>query len=82
MKRLSRVPFIGAAVGSVTSVCIVTLSSAGYIEVGASPTATNSTSRYLPANVPTIIPITAGHKIAAIQDASGGNLHVCEVVSI
>lgn len=67
---------ISNAVGGSGSVVIrVWLSTAGYIAVGAEPTATTSDIP-MPANTPEYFIVSAGDKVSAIQASSGGNLHV------
>lgn len=64
-------------VGSSTQVVRVWLSTAGYIKIGASPTATTSDIP-MPANVPEYFIVSPGDKVSAIQASSGGNLNVTE----
>lgn len=56
----------------------VVLTTAGYIKIGAAPTATTS-DVYMPANWPEYFTVSPGQKVSAIQDAAGGNLHVTEM---
>ena len=58
-----------------TSVIRVWLSTAGYIAIGAAPSATTSDIP-MPANTPEYFIVSTGDKVSAIQSASGGNLHV------
>lgn len=67
-----------AAVGAQTTQVRIVLTSAGYIKFGANPTATNA-DIYVPANWPEVWEITPGHKVSAVQDSAGGNLHVTEL---
>lgn len=79
-----KVAFTGTA-GTVTNgvsagvnVVRVVLSSAGYIAIGAAPTAT-ANDIYVPANWPEYFVVTQGQKVSAVQDSAGGNLHVTEM---
>lgn len=69
---------IDNAVGSQTRVVRVVTTTAAHIAFGAAPTATTS-DVYMPAGVAEYFAITPGEKIAAVQVASGGNLHVTEM---
>lgn len=72
-----------AALGASTSVVEVISTQNCHIKTGEDPTATaDGTSMYLPANVMRRIAIVGGHKIAAIQDSSGGNLFITEAASV
>lgn len=68
---------IDNAIAVGTTVIRVWLSTAGYIAIGASPTATTS-GIPMPANTPEYFVVPPGSKVSAIQSASGGNLHVTE----
>jgi len=65
-------------VGAQTYVVRVWCSTAAYIAFGASPTATTSDIP-VPANTPEYFIVTPGQKVSAIQQSSGGNLHVTEM---
>ena len=56
----------------------VCASSACYIAIGVSPTATVN-SIYLPANTVEYFTVGPGEKISAIQLSAGGDLHVTEI---
>jgi len=56
----------------------VVATSACYIAIGVSPTATTA-GIYLPADSPEYFTIAAGEKVSAIQLSAGGTLHVTEV---
>lgn len=66
------------AISDGITVIRVWLSTAGYIAIGASPTATTSDIP-MPANTPEYFVVPPGSKVSAIQSASGGNLHVTEM---
>lgn len=66
------------AVGAGVTVVRLVATSACHINVGVTPTATTS-NMYLPANVVQYLAISPGLKVAAIQNAAGGNLHVTEM---
>lgn len=55
------------------------LTTVGFISIGASPTATTS-SIPMAAGVPAVFAVQPGDKVSAVQSASGGNLHVIEVI--
>lgn len=69
---------IDNAIGSGTTIIRVWLSTAGYIAIGASPTATTSDIP-MPADTPEYFVVPPGSKVSAIQASSGGNLHVTEM---
>lgn len=69
---------ISNGVGSQTRVVRVWTSTLAYLAFGSAPTATTSDIP-IPANTPEYFIIAPGEKVSAIQDASGGNLHVTEV---
>lgn len=69
---------IANPIGSGIQVIRVVATSAGYISIGTSPTATTS-DIYMPANVPEYFYVPAGVKVSAIQASAGGNLHVTEM---
>lgn len=56
---------------------------AAYVKVGTSPTATN-VDIPVPANTPVVIPIGTNDgtiKVAALQETTGGNLHVLPIAA-
>jgi hypothetical protein len=57
----------------------VVVTTTAYIKIGSSPTATTS-DVYLPADAAEYFTIRPGEKVSAIQVASGGTLHVTEIV--
>lgn len=69
---------IDNAISDGITVVRVWLSTAGYIAIGASPTATTSDIP-LPADTPEYFIVPPGSKVSAIQASSGGNLHVTEM---
>lgn len=66
------------AVGSETYAVRVVTTSAAYIKIDNSPTATSS-DVYMPADTPQVFTITPGQKVSAIQVSAGGTLHVTEL---
>lgn len=64
--------------GTYTTVVRLCSTTACHIKLAASPTATTS-DPYLPANTPWFIEVAPGQKVAAIQNAAGGTLHVTEM---
>ena len=70
---------IANAVGAQTYKVRVLVTTAAYIKIDNSPTATTADA-YLPAGIPEYFTITPGQKVSAVQVASGGNLYVTEVV--
>lgn len=56
----------------------VIVTSAAYIKIGSSPTATTS-DVYMPADGAEYFTISPGEKVSAIQVSSGGTLHVTEI---
>lgn len=69
---------IDNAIGEGINVIRVWLSTAGYIAIGSSPTATTSDIP-MPANTPEYFIVPPGSKVSAIQASSGGTLHVTEM---
>lgn len=67
------------AVGTGTLKVRIVVTTAAYVKVGNSPTATAS-DVYWPADTPEYVTITAGQKVSAIQVSAAGTLHVTEVV--
>ena len=65
---------IGDGIQKVRVVC----TSAAYVKVDNSPTATSS-DVYMPADSVEYFTVTAGQKVSAIQVSSGGTLHVTEI---
>lgn len=70
---------IDNATASTTEVVRVVCTTAAYIAFGTAPTATTSDIP-VSANVPEYFFIVPGHKVSAVQQASGGTLHVTECV--
>lgn len=70
---------LGTAFGAYTTVARLVSTTACHIAYGATPTATTSNA-YLPANTPWFIEVAPGMKVAAIQNAAGGTLHVTEMI--
>jgi len=62
------------AIASADTVRVV-LTTAGFVAIGPSPTATTS-DIYMPADHVEYFRINKNDKVSAIQSASGGNLHV------
>lgn len=56
----------------------VVCTSAAYVKVGDSPTATTS-DVYVPADCPEYFRIQPGQKVSAVQVVTGGTLHVTEM---
>lgn len=69
---------IDNAISSGITVVRVWLTTAGYIAIGASPTATTSDIP-MPANTPEYFVVPQGSKVSAIQASSGGTLSVTEM---
>jgi len=78
VKAYTTTAAIDNAIGSGTNKVRVVVTTAAYIKIGESPTATTS-DVYMPADSPEYFTISAGEKVAAVQVSSGGNLHVTEV---
>jgi hypothetical protein len=66
------------AVGSQTRAVRVVTTTAAFIKIGNSPTATTS-DVYMPAGLPEIFQISPGMKVSAVQVAAGGSLYVTEL---
>jgi hypothetical protein len=66
------------AVGAHTNRVRVVVTTAAYIKIGNTPTATTS-DPYIPADAPEYFSITPGMKVSAVQVSSGGTLHVTEI---
>lgn len=58
--------------------CRVVVTTAAYVKIGSSPTATTA-DVYMPADSPEYFTIAEGEKVSALQLSSGGTLHVTEV---
>ncbi len=56
----------------------VVVTSAAYVKIGNSPTATTS-DVYMPADSPEYFTITPGQKVSAMQVSGAGTLHVNEI---
>lgn len=69
---------IDNATSSQTKVIRVVLTSAGFIAIGASPTATTS-DYYMPAGVPEYFLVNGAVKVSAVQASAGGTLYVTEM---
>ncbi len=54
----------------------VVLSTAGFVEIGANPTAVTTTSFYLPAGVIEYFSAIAGQKVAIVQQTTSGSAYV------
>lgn len=66
-----------AAVDDTTFVVRLVATTDCFVALGANPTATTS-SAYLPAGIVEYVSITPGHKVAALQVSSGGNLYITQ----
>jgi hypothetical protein len=64
--------------GNDTYMARVVTTSAAYISIAKSPTAT-ANDVYMPADTPEYFQVNAGEKVSAIQVSSGGTLHVTEM---
>ena len=69
---------ISNAISSGVNKVRVVVTSAAYIKIGVSPTATSS-DVYVSGDSPEYFTCAAGEKVSAIQVASGGTLHVTEI---
>ncbi|HZO44966.1 MAG TPA: hypothetical protein VFB68_03695 [Xanthobacteraceae bacterium] len=69
---------IANAFGAGTWAVRVVCTTAAFVKIGSSPTATSG-DVYLPADKPEIFIVNPGEKASAIQVASGGTLHVTEL---
>jgi hypothetical protein len=67
------------AIGTGVQKVRVVVTSAAYIKIGSSPTATTA-DVYLPADSAEYFTCNPGEKVSAIQVSSGGTLHVTEIV--
>lgn len=66
------------AVASATAVVQLIATVACFVKSGSSPTAVANTSTYLPANVPIMLGVNGGDKIAVIQASGAGVLYITE----
>lgn len=57
----------------------IVVTTAAYIKIGASPTATTS-DVYMPADSPEYFTVNPGESISAIRVSASGTLHVTEIV--
>jgi hypothetical protein len=64
--------------GTQTKTVRVIVTSAAFVKIGNSPTATSS-DMYMAANVPEYFTVSPGQKASAIQVSAGGDLHVTEM---
>ena len=71
---------ISNAVGDNVRAVRVMVTTAAFIKIGSSPTATTSDVPMLTPNVAEVFLINGGEKVSAIQSAAGGNLHVTELL--
>lgn len=69
---------IDNAISDGVNVIRVWLSTAGYIAIGKSPTATTADIP-MPANTPEYFIVPMGSKVSAIQASSGGSVYVTEM---
>lgn len=69
---------ISNGVSTGISVIRVVATTAAYIKIAKTPTATSS-DVYLPANLPEYFVVNEGEKVSAIQVSTGGTLHVTEM---
>ena len=69
---------IATAISTGVHAVRVIVTSAAYVVIGSSPTATTS-DVYMPAGLPELFKINPGEKVSAVQVSAGGTLHVTEV---
>ena len=69
---------ISNAIGDGVMKVRVVVTSAAYIKIGKSPTATSS-DVYMPADSVEYFTVMAGEKVSAIQVSDSGTLHVTEI---
>ena len=69
---------VANAFGSGTWAVRVVATTAAFVKIGSSPTATSG-DVYLPADKPEIFIVNPGETASAIKVASGGTLHVTEL---
>jgi hypothetical protein len=68
-----------AALTAGVSVIRLVSTTACHVKTGSNPTAVaDGTCVYLPANTPLMLGVSSGDKVAAIKDATGGNLFITE----
>ena len=67
-----------SAVADNTQAVLLTSTVPCFVSVGSSPTAAANSSLYLAANVPTVVAVSGGWKVAAIQASSSGTLYLTE----
>jgi hypothetical protein len=70
---------IANAIGAGCYKVRVVVTSAAYIKIAVSPTATTS-DVYIPADAPEYFTCSPGEKVSAVQVSAGGTLHVTEIV--
>ena len=66
--------------GTYTTVVRLCATAACHVRMGNPSATATSADMYIPANVPVYIEVAPGQKIAAIQNAAGGVLHVTEMI--
>lgn len=71
-----------SAVGANTTIVRLYATQDTYVEIGSNPTATTTTSMFLPLGFVEYFGITPGHKIAYIQSTSAGTLFITEGAQI
>jgi hypothetical protein len=64
--------------GSQTKTVRVAVTSAAYVKIENSPTAT-ANDMYMTADLPEYFTVSPGQKVSAIQVSAGGDLHVTEM---
>lgn len=69
---------ISTAITSGVQKVRVVVTTAAYVKIGTSPTATTS-DVYMAADAPEYFTVKEGQKVSAIQVSSGGTLHVTEI---
>lgn len=69
---------ISTAITQAVKKARIVVTSAAYVKIGVSPTATNS-DVYMAADSPEYVSIMPGEKVSAIQVSAGGTLHVTEI---
>lgn len=71
---------VTTAFATQTRIIRVTPTTAAYIAIGASPTAT-TTGIYMSAGITDYFKVNPGEKISAVQDSAGGSLYVTEMTT-
>lgn len=66
------------AVGTYTRFVRIVTTTAAFVKIGKSPTATTS-DMYMPAGIPEVFQIGEGEKVSAVQASAGGSLYVTEL---